>query len=61
MEKFLSSKTFVLSKIIFFKNIFVFLHKLCKLRLICIDTVCLHADFSSDQPKEYLCQVKLLY
>ena len=47
MESFWASKTFVLSKIIFLKNIFVFLHKLCKLRLICIDTECLQSDFFS--------------
>ena len=39
----------------------VFLHKLCKLRRICVDTECLHAENFSDQPKEYLCKVKPLY
>ena len=33
------------------------LHKLCKLRLICIDTECLLAENFSDQPKEYLCKL----
>ena len=40
----------------------MFLHKLCKLRLVCIDTECLHADmFFFDLSKEHLCPVRCLY